>query len=81
ACSRRGRAVSIAARPRPLPVDVAARLRRVVTALIWVGAAVAAGLLGILLTPILDRIIVGALLLVLVPVLVVSIVDFFRSPD
>ncbi len=73
--------MSIAARPRPLPVDVAARLRRVVTALIWVGAAVAAGLLGILLTPILDRIIVGALLLVLVPVLVVSIVDFFRSPD
>ena len=53
----------------------------VVTALIWVGAAVAAGLLGILLTPILDRIIVGVLLLVLVPVLVVSIVDFFRSPD
>ena len=73
--------MSIAARPRPLPVDVAARLRRVVTALIWVGAAVAAGLLGILLTPILDRIIVGALLLVLVPVLVVSIVDLFRSPD
>ena len=73
--------MSIAARPRPLPVDVLARLRRVVTALIWVGAAVAAGLLGILLTPILDRIIVGVLLLVLVPVLVVSIVDFFRSPD
>lgn len=73
--------MSIAARPRPLPVDVAARLRRVVTALIWVGAAVAAGLLGILLTPILDRIIVGALLLLLLPVLVVSIVDFFRSPD
>lgn len=73
--------MSIAARPRPLPVDVAARLRRVMTALIWVGAAVAAGLLGILLTPILDRIIVGVLLLVLVPVLVVSIVDFFRSPD
>ena len=73
--------MSIAARPRPLPVDVAARLRRVVTALIWGGAAVAAGLLGILLTPILDRIIVGVLLLVLVPVLVVSIVDFFRSPD
>lgn len=73
--------MSIAARPRPLPADVAARLRRVVTALIWVGAAVAAGFLGILLTPILDRIIVGALLLVLVPVLVVSIVDFFRSPD
>lgn len=73
--------MSIAARPRPLPIDVAARLRRVVTALVWVGAAVAAGLLGILLTPILDRIIVGALLLVLVPVLVVSIVDFFRSPD
>lgn len=73
--------MSIAARPRPLPVDVAARLRRVVTALIWVGAAVAAGLLGILLTPILDRIIVGVLLLVLVPVLVVSIGDFFRSPD
>lgn len=73
--------MSIAARPRPLPVDVAARLRRIVTALLWVGAAVAAGLLGILLAPILDRIIVGALLLVLVPVLVVSIVDFFRSPD
>lgn len=73
--------MSIAARPRPLPVDVAARLRRIVTALLWVGAAVAAGLLGILLTPILDRIIVGALLLVLVPVLIVSIVDFFRSPD
>lgn len=73
--------MSLAARPRPLPVDVAARLRRIVTALVWVGAAVAAGLLGILLTPILDRIIVCALLLALLPVLVVSIVDFFRSPD
>ena len=73
--------MSIAARPRPLPVDVAVRFWCVVTALIWVGAVVAAGLLGILLTPILDRIIVGVLLLVLVPVLVVSIVDFFRSPD
>ena len=51
------------------------------TGVAFVVLAVGAGYLGLLLAPILDRLIVAALAVILVPLLVVVVVDFFRSPD
>ncbi|MFF8188802.1 hypothetical protein ACF044_16230 [Microbacterium sp. NPDC016588] len=77
--------MSIATRPRPVPREIPAelvvRLRRLVTGVAFVVLAVGAGYLGLLLAPILDRLIVAALAVILVPLLVVVVVDFFRSPD
>ena len=56
--------------------------RRRVPLWLWVAGPLAvAGYLGLLLAPILDRLIVAALAVILVPLLVVVVVDFFRSPD
>ncbi|HEX7825718.1 MAG TPA: hypothetical protein VF477_12500 [Mycobacterium sp.] len=43
--------------------------------------AAAAGALGVLLAPIMDRIIISAAAVLLVAVLMVVMIDFFRSPD
>ena len=51
------------------------------TLVVFVGAAAGAGFLGMLLAPILDRIIISALAVILLPMVVVAVVDFFRSPD
>ena len=46
----------------------------------FVLTAIAAGWLGILAAPILDRIIVTAAAVVLVPLTIALVVDFFRNP-
>lgn len=66
---------------REIPVDLVVRLRRIVVGFAFVLVAVGAGYLRLLLAPILDRIIVTALAVILVPLLIVVLVDFFRSPD
>lgn len=76
--------MTIASRPRPLPEirsALLARAQRVLVAVLTLAATAAAGALGVLLAPILDRIIISAAAVVLVAVLVVVVIDFFRSPD
>lgn len=69
------------AAPREVSVELITRLRRITIGLAFVMLAAGAGYLGLLLAPILDRIIVTAAAVVLLLLLVVVIVDFFRSPD
>ena len=77
--------MSIATRPhassREISTEMMGRLRRTMTLVVFVGAAAGAGFLGMLLAPILDRIIISALAVILLPMVVVAVVDFFRSPD
>ncbi|WP_234058079.1 hypothetical protein [Microbacterium sp. NFH-22A-Y] len=71
--------MSTASRPGDsLPATLQRRLRRQLTMLVFVGAAGFAGWLGVLLMPILDRIVLVALLVVVSYALTVSLVDFFR---
>ena len=73
--------MTIAARPRTIPESAVRRLRRSAITLLYIVAAIAAGWLGILAAPILDRIIITAAAVVLVPVTVALVIDFFRNPD
>ena len=54
--------MTLAARPRTIPAPTARRLQHVARAALFTVAAIAAGWLGILAAPILDRIIVTAAL-------------------
>lgn len=72
--------MTLAARPRTIPAPTARRLHHVTSAALFVVAAIAAGWLGILAAPILDRIIVTAAAVVLVPLTIALVVDFFRNP-
>ena len=71
----------IAARPRTLPEPTTRWLRRLVIALLYIAAAVLSGWLGILAAPILDRIIVTAAAVILVPITIALVIDFFSNPD
>lgn len=73
--------MTLAARPRTIPAPTARRLQHVARAALFIVAAIAAGWLGILAAPILDRIIVTAAAVVLVPLTIALVVDFFRDPD
>ncbi|MEV8252137.1 hypothetical protein AB0O87_14570 [Microbacterium sp. NPDC076768] len=73
--------MTLAARPRTIPAPTARRLQHVARAALFIVAAIAAGWLGILAAPILDRIIVTAAAVVLVPLTIALVVDFFRNPD
>ena len=73
--------MTLAARPRTIPAPTARRLQHVARAALFTVAAIAAGWLGILAAPILDRIIVIAAAVVLVPLTLALVVDFFRNPD
>ncbi len=73
--------MTLAARPRTIPTPTARRLQHVARAALFIVAAIAAGWLGILAAPILDRIIVTAAAVVLVPLTIALVVDFFRNPD
>lgn len=73
--------MTLAARPRTIPAPTARRLQHVARAALFIVAAIAAGWLGILAAPILDRIIVTAAAVILVPLTIALVVDFFRNPD
>ena len=77
--------MSIATRPhavsREISVEMISRLRRIMTLVTFAAAAAGAGFLGLLIAPILDRVIISALAVILLPMVVVVVVDFFRSPD
>lgn len=73
--------MTLAARPRTIPAPTARRLQHVARAALFIVAAIAAGWLGILAAPILDRIIVIAAAVVLVPLTLALVVDFFRNPE
>jgi len=77
--------VSITTRPhavsREISVEMISRLRRIMTLVTFAAAAAGAGFLGLLIAPILDRVIISALAVILLPMVVVVVVDFFRSPD
>lgn len=73
--------MTLAARPRTIPAPTARRLQHVARAALFIAAAIAAGWLGILAAPILDRIIVTAAAVVLAPLTIALVVDFFRNPD
>ncbi len=77
--------MSIATRPhavsRAISAEMIGRLRRIMTLVMFVAAAAGAGFLGLLLAPVLDRIIISALAVILLPMVVAAVVDFFRSPD
>lgn len=77
--------MSITTRPhavsREISVETISRLRRIMTLVTFAAAAAGAGFLGLLIAPILDRVIISALAVILLPMVVVVVVDFFRSPD
>jgi hypothetical protein len=73
--------MTIAARPRTIPEPTTRWLRRLVIALLYIVAAVVAGWLGILAAPILDRIIMTAVAVILIPLTIALVIDFFRNPD
>lgn len=73
--------MTIAARPRTIPEPTTRWLRRLVIALLYIVAAVVAGWLGILAAPILDRIIMTAVAVILIPLPIALVIDFFRNPD
>lgn len=73
--------MTLAARPRTIPAPTARRLQHVARAALFIVAAIAAGWLGILAAPILDRIIVTVAAVVLVPLTIALVVDFFRNSD
>ena len=73
--------MTIAARPRTIPEPTTRRLRRLAIALLYIAAAVLAGWLGILAAPVLDRIIITAVAVILVPLTIALVIDFFRNPD
>jgi hypothetical protein len=73
--------MTIAARPRTIPEPTARRVRQLVIAVLYIAAAVLAGWLGILAAPILDRIIITAAAVMLVPLTIALVIDFFRNPD
>ena len=58
-----------------------ATVGRLAIALLYIAAAVLAGWLGILAAPILDRIIITAVAVILVPLTIALVIDFFRNPD
>ena len=62
-----------------IPAEILARLRRVLLGLLTIGLAVGAGWLGILLVDHIGKILLSAVAVVLLWVLVVSVIDFFRS--
>lgn len=71
--------MSTASRPGgSLPATLQRRLRRQLTVFVFVAAAFFAGWLGVLVAPILDRILLVGLLVVVSYALTVSLVDFFR---
>lgn len=73
--------MTLAARSRTIPAPTARRLQHVARTALFIVAAIAAGWLGILAAPILDRIIVTAAAVVLLPLTIALVVDFFRNPD
>lgn len=71
--------MSTASRPgRSLPAALQRRLRRQLTALVFAAAVGLAGWLGVLMMPVLDRLLMLGLLLLVSYALTVSLVDFFR---
>ncbi len=62
-----------------IPAEILTRLRRVLLGLLTIGLAVGAGWLGILLADHIGKILLSAVAVVLLWVLVVSVIDFFRS--
>ncbi len=71
--------MSTASRPGgSLPASLQRRLRRQLTVFVFVAAAFFAGWFGVLVAPILDRILLVGLLVVVSYALTVSLVDFFR---
>jgi hypothetical protein len=62
-----------------IPEEILTRLRRLILGLISIVLAVGAGWLGILLADHIGKILLTALAIVLLWVLVVSVIDFFRS--
>lgn len=71
--------MSTATRPgSPIPAALQRRLRRQLTVLVFAGAAGLAGWLGVLMMPILDRLLLVGLLLLVSYALTVSLVDLFR---
>lgn len=73
--------MTLAARPRTIPEPTTRWLRRLAIALLYIAAAVLAGWLGILAAPILDRIIITAVAVILIPLTIALVIDFFRNPD
>ena len=73
--------MTIAARHRTIPEPTARWLRRLTITVLYIVAAVVAGWLGILAAPILDRIIITAAAVILVPFTIALVIDFFRNPD
>ena len=65
--------------PRPLPAAMVTRLRRILVTATFLFAAGVAGLLGILFAAHLGKILLTAVAVVLLWILVVSVVDFFRT--
>lgn len=71
--------MSTASRPGgSLPATLQRRLRRLLTVFVFVAAAFFAGWFGVLVAPILDRILLVGLLVVVSYALTVSLVDLFR---
>jgi membrane glycosyltransferase len=65
---------------KPDPAELLIRLRRIVTTLLVIGVIGGAVWFAITFAAYMGRILLSAFLLVLLWVLVVSVVDFFRSP-
>ncbi|MBG0716845.1 hypothetical protein G3N18_01925 [Microbacterium sp. 2C] len=71
--------MSTASRPgRSLPAALQRRLRRQLTVLVSAAAVGLAAWLGVLMMPVLDRLLMVGLLLLVSYALTVSLVDFFR---
>lgn len=66
-------------KPADIPDEILTRLRRMIVGLLTIGLAVGAGWLGIILAPHMGKILLTAAAIVLLWVLVVSVIDFFRS--
>lgn len=62
-----------------IPEEILTRLRRIIIGLLTIGLAVGAGWLGVILGPHMGKILLTAAAIVLLWVLVISVVDFFRS--
>ncbi|WP_417541351.1 hypothetical protein [Microbacterium maritypicum] len=64
---------------RPLPAAMVTRLRRILVTVTFLFAACVAGLLGILVAAHLGKIFLTVMAVVLLWILVVAVVDFFRT--
>lgn len=66
-------------RPVQIPEEVRTRLRRMIIGLVTVVLAIGAGWLGIVLAPHMGKILLTAAALILLWLVVVTAVDFFRD--